>query len=65
MSKLELELRSLREELTRVEGKREVAEEEITHLRKSAGRCCSSSLLLPPPPSSSLLLRVLPPGGSK
>jgi len=38
VSKLELELRSLREELARVEGKREVAEEEISHLRKNAGR---------------------------
>jgi len=38
VTKLEAEIRQLKEELLRVETRRESAEEEINHLRKSAGR---------------------------
>jgi len=38
VNKLEAEVRSLREELARIEQRRETAEEEICQLRKSAGR---------------------------
>jgi hypothetical protein len=38
VNKLEAEIKSLRDELTRSESRRETAEEEINHLRKSQGR---------------------------
>ena len=38
VNKLEAEIKSLRDELARSESRRETAEEEINHLRKSQGR---------------------------